>query len=86
MTSPITSNKLNIGLNFDNSYARLPKCLYTSMNPLHVSKPEIIIANHSLAKHLGLQINKLSKKDQEQLFSGNIMPEGAEPLAQAYAA
>ena len=75
----------NIGLKFDNSYLRLPESFYTYIEPEKVSTPEIIITNDKLANELDLDINQCSKKELAQIFSGNILPEGADPIAQAYA-
>ncbi|WP_439096863.1 protein adenylyltransferase SelO [Bacillus massiliigorillae] len=75
----------NTGWNFDNSYARLPKLFYKNMNPTPVKSPQLIILNQSLAKSLGLNPDKLQSEDAIAVFAGNKIPEGAEPLAQAYA-
>ena len=74
-----------IGWNFDNSYASLSKLFFTSTNPTPVSSPKLIIFNESLAKSLGLNGKKLQGKDGIDVFAGNVIPEGASPLAQAYA-
>jgi uncharacterized protein YdiU (UPF0061 family) len=50
-----------------------------------VPAPEPIIFNHPLARELGLDLESLPDDELAQLFSGNALPEGAEPLAQAYA-
>ena len=73
------------GWNFDNSYASLSKSFFTSTNPTPVSSPKLIIFNESLAKSLGLNVKKLQGKDGVDVFAGNVIPEGATPLAQAYA-
>ena len=44
-----------IGWNFDNSYARLPKSFFTSTNPTPVSSPKLIIFNESLATIPGVE-------------------------------
>ncbi len=71
--------------NFDNSYARLPELLYTRLNPTAVSSPRLIKFNESLAASLGLEPGALNSNEGAGIFAGNIVPEGAEPLAQAYA-
>ena len=43
-----------IGWNFDNSYARLPKHFLPAQNPTPVSSPKLVIFNESLATSLGL--------------------------------
>ena len=63
--------------NFDNSYARLPDFFYTRQNPVPVCANDLVIFNDSLADFLGVPA-------QPEVFSGNMIPEGAEPLAQAY--
>jgi uncharacterized protein YdiU (UPF0061 family) len=71
--------------NFGNSYANLPKTFFTFQNPGPVSSPKLIILNHKLAASLGLDIESLKSKDTLAVFAGNEVPEGALPLAQAYA-
>lgn len=43
----------------------------------------MVVFNHALAQSLGLNAAALAQ--QPALFAGNVLPEGAEPLAQAYA-
>ena len=76
---------IDAGWNFDNSYARLPKSFYTCLNPVSVRSPELIILNDSLATFLGLHVQALQSKDGIAVFAGNRIPDGASPLAQAYA-
>ncbi|MFC3885588.1 YdiU family protein [Bacillus songklensis] len=73
------------GWNFDNSYARLPKVFFTAQNPHPVRSPELIILNDPLAASLGLNVEALRSEEGAAVFAGNRIPEGAEPLAQAYA-
>ncbi|RFU68944.1 YdiU family protein [Peribacillus saganii] len=73
------------GWNLDNSYARLPKTFFTAQNPHPVSSPKLITFNAPLAASLGLNTEKLQSEDGIAVFAGNRIPEGSEPLAQAYA-
>ncbi|WP_419875115.1 protein adenylyltransferase SelO [Candidatus Pristimantibacillus sp. PTI5] len=73
------------GWNFDNSYARLPESFFTTMTPPPVSSPELVIFNEPLAASLGLDSQALQSKEGAALLAGNQIPEGALPLAQAYA-
>lgn len=73
------------GWNLDNSYARLPKSFFTSLNPAPVPSPKLIIFNCPLATSLGLDVQALQNKDGIAILAGNKNPEGALPLAQAYA-
>ena len=73
------------GFNFDNTYIHLPKAFYTELSPVPVRKPEMVTFNAPLASDMGLDFSGISTDVKAALFSGNIMPEGSEPLAQAYA-
>lgn len=73
------------GWNFDNSYARLPGGLFTRLEPTPVRSPAIAVLNEPLARFLGLDPDVLHSDYGAEIFAGNRLPEGAEPLAQAYA-
>ncbi|TYS14097.1 YdiU family protein [Rossellomorea vietnamensis] len=78
------SNKpVKAGWNMDNSYARLPEAFYKMQKPEAVSHPELVVLNIEVAEELGLDVEAL--KDEAAVFAGNELPEGSEPLAQAYA-
>jgi uncharacterized protein YdiU (UPF0061 family) len=77
--------KIETGWNLDNSYARLSKSFFSSLNPTPVSSPKLMILNHPLAISLGLNVQALQSDDGINMFAGNKVPEGASPLAQAYA-
>ncbi|AIQ69580.1 protein adenylyltransferase SelO [Paenibacillus graminis] len=76
---------VDTGWNFDNSYARLPEALFTRIKPTPVRLPKLIIVNNPLAVALGLNSPGLRGDNGTAVFAGNEVPEGAEPLAQAYA-
>jgi serine/tyrosine/threonine adenylyltransferase len=71
------------GWNLDNSYARLPNSFYSRQKPVPVDAPELVVLNVEVSEGLGLDVNAL--KDMAGVFAGNELPEGADPLAQAYA-
>ncbi|MEX2461628.1 MAG: YdiU family protein [Paenibacillaceae bacterium] len=81
-----TKEIIETGWNLDNSYARLPKSFFTSLNPTPVRSPKLIILNDPLATSLGLNVQALQREDGVAVLAGNRIPEGALPLAQAYAA
>lgn len=68
---------------FDNSYRRLPQDLFAEVGPTPVGAPAILLYNSALAAKLGL--SELSREEARDYFSGNRLPPGSEPLAQAYA-
>src|SRR5690348_16746473 len=74
-----------LGWNFDNSYARLPKSFFTKQNPTPVNSPKLVVLNEPLAESLGLNAKTLQSEENTEVFAGNKIPEGASPLAQAYA-
>lgn len=74
-----------LGWNFDNTYARLlPATFYFKQGAAKVTTPRMAIFNHGLAERLGLD-GQWAEQEGAHVFSGNMEPKGAEPLAQAYA-
>jgi len=76
---------MTIGWHFDNSYSKLPKIFKEDINPAPVNSPKILIFNKDLAKRLDLDFSNISKDNLSKIFSGNILPEGSNSVAQAYA-
>jgi len=74
-----------IGWCFDNTYARLPDKMLAKINPIPVKKPEIVIINHNLSKDLGLDFSNIPVNELASIFSGNLLPQKSECIAQAYA-
>ncbi|HPE39986.1 MAG TPA: YdiU family protein [Bacteroidales bacterium] len=69
---------------FDNSYLTLPPVFYSFQKPTMVNAPQMVLFNTTLAKSLGLEFLE-SQLDQTTLeLAGNLTPEGAQPIAQAY--
>jgi uncharacterized protein YdiU (UPF0061 family) len=73
------------GWNFDNSYARLPEAFHTRVNPTPVAAPRLVLFNRPLARSLGLDPEAFAGPAAAAIFAGNQIPNGAEPIAQAYA-
>ncbi|PYI52475.1 protein adenylyltransferase SelO [Paenibacillus flagellatus] len=76
---------VTIGWNFDNSYARLPKSFFTELSPTPVRAPRLVVLNDRLAASLGLNAQALRSEEGVETLAGNRVPDGARPLAQAYA-
>jgi uncharacterized protein YdiU (UPF0061 family) len=76
MSAPIT---------FDNSYAQLPANFYTRQALQPVTQPTLIKTNLDLAEQLGVDRTWLLSKDATQVFAGNELLPGADPLATVYA-
>ena len=47
--------------------------------------PRLLFLNHALATELGLDAASLDDDAWAAMFAGNALPDGAEPIAQAYA-
>lgn len=77
--------KIELGFNFDNSYIDLPKLFYTKQDPAYIASPKLAIFNHGLANELGLNIGDNESEKIAKILSGNTIPKGAYPIAQAYA-
>ena len=73
------------GPQFDNSYARLPGAFHDAIIPTPVQKPEVILLNDALAEELGLSRDWLNSRAALDILAGNALPDGAEPIAMAYA-
>jgi uncharacterized protein YdiU (UPF0061 family) len=67
------------------SYARLPQRFFARVRPTHVAAPSLIKLNQALASDLQLDLAGLDAPALASLFSGNILPQGADPVALVYA-
>jgi serine/tyrosine/threonine adenylyltransferase len=70
---------------FDNSYARLPERFYARVTATKVTKPRVVKVNRALAELLGADLEFLQSPAGAEVLAGNVVPEGAEPISQAYA-
>ena len=70
---------------FDNSYARDLDGLYVEWRPARAPAPSLALFNATLARDVTPALIGRSPDDLAAVFSGNAMPAGAHPLAQAYA-
>ncbi|MCE8021318.1 YdiU family protein [Halomonas sp. MCCC 1A11036] len=70
---------------FTLSYSRLPERFYERFEPVPVREPRLIAFNRPLAEALGFDLAAFDAEEAAVWFSGNVVPRGAEPLAQAYA-
>ena len=75
----------NIGLNLKATYTQLPEILFSKLMPISVKDPKTVIINEELSTELGIDFSKLSSEDLSNFLSGNIIPSGIGPFAQAYA-
>ena len=67
------------------SYAGLPERFFARVAPTPVAEPRLVKFNHALARDLTLSSAGLDSEALGELFSGNVLPPGAVPIAMAYA-
>ncbi|XUM21411.1 protein adenylyltransferase SelO [Bradyrhizobium oligotrophicum S58] len=70
---------------FQNSYATLPDNFFARVEPTPVAAPRLIKLNRPLAEELGLNPSELETPEGAAILAGKTVPEGAEPIAMAYA-
>jgi uncharacterized protein YdiU (UPF0061 family) len=63
----------------------LGKDFYVRTSPSPVANPELVIFNHALGDALGLSDTCLNAPEGTAILAGNHIPEGAAPVAMAYA-
>jgi len=73
-----------IQIPFNNRYVTLGEGFFARATPTPVEHPELIKFNDALAVQLGIATDQVSQWGAN-VFSGNSLPQGAEPVAMAYA-
>ena len=66
---------------WNNSYAALPAQMFTRQAPVPVAAPKALMLNAEHAEELGITFGE----DWPLFMAGNQIPQGADPIAQAYA-
>src|SRR5262244_355684 len=70
---------------FQNTYSALPANFFARVAPTPVVSPRLIKLNRPLAAHLGLDPDVLDSPEGAEILAGKRVPDGAEPIAMAYA-
>jgi uncharacterized protein YdiU (UPF0061 family) len=70
---------------FQNSYSALPDTFFARVAPTPVAAPRLIKLNRPLARQLGLDPDVLETAEGAEILAGKRLPEGADPIAMAYA-
>jgi uncharacterized protein YdiU (UPF0061 family) len=73
------------GWRLAHTYTELPQLFYSEASPTPVPDPRLVVFNTQLATTLGLDPAVLDSPDGARIFAGNALPDGARPIAQAYA-
>lgn len=74
-----------IHIPFQDTYVSLPDRFYRTIHPTKVKQTRLFYWNEALAKELGIGWESADREALAAIFAGNVVPEGAEPLAMAYA-
>ena len=70
---------------FQNTYAALPDGFFARVAPTPVAAPRLIKLNRPLAVRLGLDPDHLESPEGAEILAGKRLPDGAQPIAMAYA-
>ncbi|MCP5278388.1 MAG: YdiU family protein [Thiobacillus sp.] len=73
-----------LAIPFDNTYARDLPGFYEACQPAKAQAPVLLFFNRGLAEELQLGLAGQDDAALAAMFSGNALPEGAQPIAQAY--
>jgi uncharacterized protein YdiU (UPF0061 family) len=75
---------LDLGLRFDNRYARLPAALHTRLGATPLPEPYLVAHSDAAARAIGLDLAFFADSALVEALTGNRPLAGAEPLAAAY--
>src|ERR1700754_3918327 len=70
---------------FQNTYSALPANFFARVAPTPVASPRLVKLNRPLAVHLGLDPELLASPEGAEILAGKRLPDGADPIAMAYA-
>ena len=77
--------RMTVHFPFENTYAALPANFFARVAPTPVTSPRLIKLNRPLAVQLGLDPDRLDSPDGAEILAGKRIPDGADPIAMAYA-
>ena len=69
---------------FDNSFAALPEAFYTRLAPLPLGNPRVVAVSEVVSAMLGLPPGFVDSPQFAEIFTGNRLLPGSEPLAAVY--
>ncbi|WP_092086408.1 protein adenylyltransferase SelO [Bradyrhizobium brasilense] len=76
---------MTIHFPFQNTYSALPANFFARVAPTPVAAPRLIKLNRPLAVQLGLDPDLLATPEGAEILAGKRLPDGADPIAMAYA-
>src|SRR6202042_1703706 len=78
-------NAMTVHFPFQNTYSALPDNFFARVAPTPVASPRLVKLNRPLAVHLGLDPDRLTSPEGIEILAGKRIPDGADPIAMAYA-
>lgn len=72
-------------IDFTNTYAKLPENFFERIRPERFAGPELIVFNEELASLLGIDFTGVSQRELAEVFAGQRILPGSEPMALVYA-
>ena len=85
MTAYAYLDGMTVHFPFQNTYAALPDGFFARVAPTPVAAPRLIKLNRALAVRLGLDPDLLESPEGAEILAGKRLPDGAQPIAMAYA-
>jgi uncharacterized protein YdiU (UPF0061 family) len=85
MTAYAYLDGMTVHFPFQNTYAALPDGFFARVAPTPVAAPRLIKLNRPLAVRLGLDPDLLDSPEGAEILAGKRLPDGAQPIAMAYA-
>jgi uncharacterized protein YdiU (UPF0061 family) len=84
LTCPIGAAITPDELTFGNGFAALPPAFYTRLMPTPLPAPYFVAASSRAAALVGIAPEALAQDDFVAIFTGNQVPDGAQPLSAVY--
>ncbi|MBA3592422.1 MAG: YdiU family protein [Polaromonas sp.] len=72
------------GLTWNNRFATLGPDFFTELRPTPLPSPYWVGRNQAVARELGLQEQWFASQESLDLFTGNVLAQGSQPLASVY--
>ncbi len=80
-----TVDAVTTAIDFDNSFVRDLPGMFERWEATTAPTPRLLALNEGLASQLGIDADWLRSPEGVGVLVGNVVPDGAEPVAQAYA-
>lgn len=83
-SAPSKPRALPFAAAFDNTFAQLPESFYTRIAPSALPEPYLVAVSGAAAQLIGLTSATFDDPATVDIFAGNRVPQGAQPLAAVY--